>query len=418
MKWFCIWLVLFAGSQVCGAAARVLVEWNTAMLEAVQLLTPSPCLTSRNLALIHLAAFDAANAVEGGYEPYLDIDPPEPGTDAALALLGAVSAGARAHFPASRASFDVLFRAHRERLSSGVSATVADASVAYGEAVARAHINARADDGATTTVTYRPVDAIGKWRRTAPRFRPPEVPHWPMVRPFAVPDASAFRPPPPPAPGSPEYAVAWEEVRRLGARVSAERTSEQTETAEFWSCFSYTSTPAGHWNEIGARIALAEDMPLLETARLLALVNAAMADAGIACWDVKYHYGFWRPIQAIRLADRDGNPATTADPEWDSLLEAPPHPCYVSGHAAFSGAGSRMLGHILGTDEYTFTTTSSSLPGVERTYRSFSECTDEICMSRVYGGIHFRFSNDAGRVIGESVADVVHTAILRPPVRR
>ncbi len=414
MRKYCIALALLVGPQAFGdAAARVLVEWNTAMMEAIQLLTPSPCLTSRNLAVIHLAAFDAVNAVEGGYEPYLDLEPSAPGTNASLAALGAVSAGARAHFPASRASFEALYQAHRGLLSAGVAEAEADASVAYGEYVARVHIDARADDGATTAVTYIPVDEVGKWRRTPPRFRPPEVPHWPAVRPFAVPDASAFRPPPPPAPDSPEYAAAWDEVRRLGARVSSERTEDQTEIAEFWSCFSYTSTPAGHWNEIGARIALAAGMPLLETARLFALVNIAMADAGIACWDAKYHYGFWRPIQAIRLADRDGNPATTPDPEWDSLLEAPPHPCYVSGHAAFSGAGSRMLAHILGTDEYAFTTASSSLPGVERSFGSFSECTEEICMSRVYGGIHFRFSNEAGRAIGESVADVVHTAVLR-----
>ncbi|MCC5807723.1 MAG: phosphatase PAP2 family protein [Opitutales bacterium] len=415
MRICCLWLVFFACSQAFGdAAARALAEWNTAIMEAIQLLTPSPCLASRNLAVIHLAAFDAVNAVQGGYEPYLDLAPPGPGTDAALAALGAVSTGARAHFPASRASFDELFRAHRDSLSTGIAADTVDASVAYGEYVARAHIGARVGDGATTTVTYIPVDKAGKWRRTPPRFRPPEVPHWPTVRPFAVPDPSAFRPPPPPSPDTPQYAEAWDEVRRLGARASTERTSDQTEIAVFWSCFSYTSTPAGHWNEIGARIALAEGMPLLETARLLALVNAAMADAGIACWNAKYHYGFWRPIHAIRFADNDGNPATTADPEWDSLLEAPPHPCYVSGHAAFSGAGSRTLAHILGTDAYAFRTTSSSLPGVERAYRSFSECTDEICMSRVYGGIHFRFSNEAGRVLGEEVADAVHAALLRP----
>jgi len=221
--------------------------------------------------------------------------------------------------------------------------------------------------------------------------------------------------PAPPPLNSDRYTQALDEVREIGSIQSQSRTADQTEIAEFWACFSYTSTPAGHWYEIATRLARQENLSLIETTRLLALANIAMADAGIACWDTKYHYESWRPIQAIRAADQDGNPNTRLDPTWDSLLESPPHPEYVSGHAAFSGAGSMIMElYFDAQDGYSFSTTSSSLPGVVRHFDSFAKCTEEICLSRLYGGIHFRYSNDLGLMLGEQVARFVFESQLRP----
>ena len=147
----------------------------------------------------------------------------------------------------------------------------------------------------------------------------------------------------------------------------------------------------------------------------MALACIAMADAGIACWDTKYHYESWRPIQAIRGADLDGNPETESDQNWNSLLEAPPHPEYVSGHGAFSGAGAKIMELFFDASEgYAFSVTSSSLPSVTRYFESFDECAEEICRSRLYGGIHFRYSNDRGRQLGEQVAEFIFDSQLRP----
>jgi membrane-associated phospholipid phosphatase len=196
-----------------------------------------------------------------------------------------------------------------------------------------------------------------------------------------------------------------EEVRRLGGEKSKDRTEEQTLIAKFWSDFSYTSTPPGHWNHIARDLVRVRQLPLAETARLFALLNVAMADAGIAVWDTKYHYNLWRPITAIRRAGEDGNAATAPDPAWMSLLPSPPHPEYVSGHAGFSGAAARILAQQFGGDAVELATTSDSVPGVVRHFHSFQSCAEEIARSRVYGGIHYAMSGRAGLALGKRVAE-------------
>ena len=170
---------------------------------------------------------------------------------------------------------------------------------------------------------YIPSDAPGQWRRTPPLFRPPLTPHWRYVTPFAIPDAVRFRPPPPPPLESPAYAVALNEVKELGARSSTLRTPDETEVAIFWSDFSYTAMPPGHFHEVAMTIARNEGLTLAENARLFGLLGMAQADAAIVCWETKYHYNLWRPVTAIQRADEDENPATEADPAWAALLAAP-----------------------------------------------------------------------------------------------
>jgi len=397
------------------ADARRLLEWTPLLAETIQTSNLAPCLVARNLAIAYAAAFDAANAAAPAYEFYALEGPPEDPVHGGLAAVSAMSRAATLLFPSHRAAFRELREVQFAVWADALPEPLFDRSRAFGESVAKRLLELRAGDGSTSTRTYFPQDAVGRWRRTPPSYRPPELPNWAATRPFVIDRADQFRPPPPPPLDSERYAKALEEVKTLGARDSAVRAAEQAEIAEFWSCFSYTSTPAGHWHEIATKLAREEELPLLESARLLALVSLAMADAGIACWDAKYHYEFWRPVHAIRAADRDGNPVTEPDPDWISLLEAPPHPEYVSGHASFSGAGGRILELFLGAEDgYPFSTTSSSLPGVVRRFDSFGECVEEIGMSRLYGGIHYRFSNEAGAVLGEKIADVVYARVLRP----
>ena len=199
----------------------------------------------------------------------------------------------------------------------------------------------------------------------------------------------------------------------LGAATGSPRTADETEMAVFWADGAGTETPPGHWSRIAAEAAEARGLSLCETARLLALVNIASADAGIVAWDAKYAYDLWRPITAIREADTDGNPGTVADPSWTPLLPSPPFPEYVSGHSTFSGAATQVLARFLG-DATSFTTTSDGLPGVTRSFTSFSQAADEGGMSRLCGGIHFTSANVDGLAAGRAVGDYVVDEYLRP----
>jgi PAP2 superfamily len=197
-------------------------------------------------------------------------------------------------------------------------------------------------------------------------------------------------------------------VKNLGRDTSTTRTPEQTVIAFFW-----TDNTFAHWNRIAVTVALERDMSLSEHARLFALLNIAMADAGIAVWDAKYLYRFWRPFSAIPLAEDDGNSLTVADPNWKTLITTPNHQEYPSGHGGLSGAAARVLARIFG-DRNTFTHETDTAPFAPRTHHSFSAAADEANDSRVFGGIHFRTAVRDGRTIGDSVGRFVVDSLLKP----
>ncbi|MBK1877024.1 vanadium-dependent haloperoxidase [Pelagicoccus mobilis] len=409
-------LIVVSNPLKAETETQSLFAWTPVLANAIQTSTISPCLASRNLAIIYTSAFESANARQPRYQSYLsDIPKLEGEIDSSYASLSAIAFAAKTLFPSQRAHFQELQVQQEVTIGAKLVPETRIRSKKFGEEIAKQMISIREDDGSTTPQTYFPKNEIGKWKRTPPNFRPPELSYWSGTRPFVIDSASQFRLPPPPSLDSKEYAKAYNEVKEIGAIDSKTRTADQTEIAKFWSCFSYTSTPAGHWFEIATKVAGKEQLDFLDTTRLLALINLSMADAGIACWDTKYTYESWRPIQAIRLADKDENPETKPDPKWDSLLEAPPHPEYTSGHGAFSGAGGRIMELLFEKESpYPFSTTSSGLPGVVRSFSSFSECTDEICDSRLFGGIHFQYSNLLGRDLGTQIADYVFERTLLP----
>jgi membrane-associated phospholipid phosphatase len=217
-----------------------------------------------------------------------------------------------------------------------------------------------------------------------------------------------FRPAGPPALTSAQYASDFEEVKSLGRVSGSTRTPEQTVIAFFW-----TDNTISHWNRIAETIAQERRMTLVRQARVFALLNIAMADAGIGVWDAKYLYRFWRPFSAIPLADTDDNPATMAEPTWKSLVATPNHQEYPSGHGGLSGAAARVLGELFG-DHSTFTHRTDTAPFAPRTHRSFSDAADEANNSRVYGGIHFRTAVRDGRILGDNVGSLVVNDLLRP----
>jgi hypothetical protein len=383
------------------ADLRPFLEWDEAVLESIKSSAHNPCLTARSLAILHQAAHDAFASQSGQptlLQPSGGLATPPAHPAAAAAI--AASRVAIALFPAHRPLFEKRLLSQLEKTDDGAR----QAAVEAGTAWATAHLAARADDGASRAITYVPRRGPGQWQRTPVRHRPPEMPHWGGVRPFAMKSGRQFRPGAPPPLASPEYAAGWADVRDFGGASSQARSEEETTIARFWSLFSYTVTPAGHWNTILSKLAVERALPVLDTLRAYALLATTMADASIAAWDAKYTYEFWRPVHAIARADEDGNAATHPQPDWRPLLETPPHPEYVSGHSVFSGAAVKVLQGVFGRDDIAFSTRSDSLPDQQRAFSSFSTAADEMSRSRILGGIHFPFSTDGGTRLGREVA--------------
>lgn len=392
------------------ARANVALDWGALALDAVRESNSGPTLSTRNLAILNLAMWEAFNSLDRSCQPYhFELEPPAD-TSAEAAVVGAGHKAILLLYPSYSAKADALLAAWLET----TPATEARASgLAFGEQVTGLMHDLRAGDGSATQVPYIPSDDPGQWRRTPPYYRPPLDPHWRYVDPFALRELEPYVVSPPPDMRSPAYGEAFDEVRVLGARDSAVRTEEQSLIAVFWSDFSYTAMPPGHWYEIAAGILADRGESLGGSLRLMALLSLAQADAAIVCWEGKFRYNFWRPVTAVQRAEEDGNPATPADPAWDSWLSAPSFPEYPSGHSTFSRAAAEVIGGFYGTDAMSFSATSDSVPGVRRYYPSLRGCADEVGMSRIYGGIHFQFANRGGKYSGALVArEVLRNQLL------
>lgn len=399
--------------------ADPVVDWNNAALDAIRAAGTPPPLAARHLATVHAAMYDAVNGIHRTHEPYViwDRAPQDASPDAAVASAAyTVLTGLFANAQIQATNFAVRYVAGLGGLPEGPAKTD---GVAWGRTVGEALLQWRSTDGSTLSVTYTNAPTPGVWRPTLPAHAPAVLPGWGNVTPFAMISGDQFRPPPPPSIAASAYAMEVNLTQSLGAWNSPVRTADQTEIAYFWSDGAGTATPPGHWNVIAQGVASNRNLSIAESARLFALLNFATADAGIACWDAKYAYSLWRPITAIREAETDGNPETTADPAWLPLLPTPPFPEYTSGHSTFSRAAATVLARFFGTDAIAFTATSEGLPGVTRSFDGFGEAADESGVSRVYGGIHFMSGNLAAQSCGYSIGNFVmdHSLLpLAPPV--
>lgn len=413
MNWIsrAIACAVVSGVGVCPAGADAVIQWNKLLLDAIRNESTAPPLAARNLAIVHLAVFDAVNSILRTHEPYLMPAVPQPGASPEAAAVGAAYYTLAYLYPSQAASFDGALDAY---LASTPATSNRLDGLAVGAEAALDLLAFRSADGSSTSVPYIPSDEPGEWRRTPPTFRPPDSPQWPYVIPFAMTNGAQFRPGGPPPLTSSEYARDLNLVKELGSATSSTRTAEQTLIARFWSDFSYTVTPPGHWNQIAQAVAASRGHTLEQNAHLFALLNLALADAAIVAWDAKYAFNFWRPITAIQTADLDGNSETLKDSSWQPLLNTPPFPEYISGHSTFSAAAAAVLGFFCDTDAVTFTASSDTLPGVTRTYHSFAEAADEIGMSRIFGGIHFLSADLDGLEAGRRLAQYVTGSFLRP----
>jgi hypothetical protein len=394
----------------CLPAANVVLEWNQVLLDTVKADRASPLFIARDAAIVHAAIYDAVNAIDRSYTPFFADVKASRGASLEAAAAQAAHDTMVALFPAHRARFDATLAADL----AGIPPGRARQGVAVGQAVAQQILAWRSTDGSDAQVPYTPGSGPGVWQRTPPAFAAAVAPHWGAVTPFGIPSGSAFRAPPPPALTSAAYTADFNEVKSVGAAGSITRTAEQSQIAQFWYGGAGTFTPIGYWNQIAQDVAQRHGNSLVQDARLFALLNMAQADASFAVWDAKYTYNFWRPVTAIRAADTDGNPATAPDPAWASFLITPAHPSYNSGHSGLSGAAAAVLADFFGTDAVPFSFSSDSLPGVTRSYASFSAAMQEAGDSRVYAGIHFRFDCVAAQVIGRSVGDYVMDHFLLP----
>lgn len=389
-------LLFFAGVS----RADVLDDWNNALLDSIRTENTHPCVAARALAIVHGAMYDTSAAVHR-IEGFFQIENVPAGLPLAPALNSAAYCTATNLFPSRMASFQALYE---KWMKDSEEAPRSAEALRLGRSVADAWITWRGNDGSSGSLPYIPRKEPGAWRRTPPFVRPPEMYHWARVTPFTLVSAAQFRPPGPPELSTARYAEEVNALKELGGAQSSKRTAEQTETARFWSDFSYTVTPPGHWNEAAQAVAAARKMPLEAKVKLFAALNITMSDAAIACWDSKYFYNFWRPVTAIRAADSDGNSATEPDPDWMPLLNTPAFPEYVPGHSAFSGAAAVVLAHFNGGDKIRFTISSDSLPGKTRSYESLWTCAEEVSQSRLYGGIHFPSGLKDGLELGRRIA--------------
>ena len=402
---------LLAVCLVQAVQADPVLDWTALALDCIREDNTSPTLSTRNLAILHTAMYDAVNSITRTHQPYrFQLGAPA-GASAEAAAVAAACEVMIELYPSFDVWADELYgswiaaAAHDSALTNGLS---------LGRAVAMQVLDSRRGDGASTEVPYIPSSEPGQWQRTWPFFRPPLTPHWRYVTPFCLSEIESFVPGPPPALDSPEYAAALNEVKAIGGKESPLRTPEQSQIAVFWSDFIYTAMPPGHWHEIAASIARDRGNTLAESARLFALLSRAQADAAIVCWEAKYRYNLWRPITAIQRADEDGNPETENDPAWDHYLVSPPFPAYVSGHSTFSKASAEVLTRCFGRDAISFSARSDSLPGVQRSFQSLAACADEVGMSRIYGGIHFAFDDRAGKICGAKIGAYVAANFLLP----
>ncbi|HKX28550.1 MAG TPA: vanadium-dependent haloperoxidase [Blastocatellia bacterium] len=390
-------------------SADVVVDWNAIAVQATMTgARPGPS-GFVDMAMVQAAVYDAVQAIERRSEPYYVEINGASGSPVAAAAKAAHDVLVH-RFPAQAVSLDIIYQQYL--VDRGLS--VNDPGAEVGARAAAGIIALRACDGSFPALTPPFIGGTdpGAWRPTPPAFLPMAAPWLGSVTPFTLTRPSQFRAAPPPALTSRQYARDYHEVKAMGALNNSSRTPEQTDMARFWAA-DYILL----WNQVLREIANAHVDEIADSARLFALAEMAMADAIITAWNNKNRYAFWRPITAIQEGSNDGNPRTDGDSTWLPLINTPNYPDYTSGANNVTGAVTRILALFFGTDDLTFSVTTTNLAATiedTRTYRRFSDAAQEVVDARIYEGIHFRFADEAARKQGRQVAGWVFRNFLRP----
>jgi len=383
----------------CLSAQNVVVQWNgIASTTIVTNAKEASVASGVWFAYVHLAVYDAVNAVDHRFQPYLFTTSPPVGTNIDAATIAAAHRVLVYYFPAQQATLDAQFTASL----AGISDTGANiaAGVAVGEASAQAIINARANDGLLTNVPYNPPVGPGFYQRTPPAFAAPLTPWLGQMVPFTMTGPAQFFPDEGPTPlDSQDWIDDYNETKTLGALNSTVRTPGQTEIGLFW-----TEHTGQQYARAFRKLATDQGLNTSDTARLMAMLFAGYADAGIGCWNAKFYFSFWRPVTAIRAGG--GNPALTADPNWLPLANTPAHPEYPAAHGCATGAVSALLADFFGTTNVQFSV-DSLVTHTTHTFNTTDDLLNEVEHARIYAGFHYHHSVIQGKVLGTKVAHQV-----------
>jgi hypothetical protein len=374
------------------AQADAVLDWNEIALAAVA--TSRPPDGARAMAMMHVAMFDAVNAIEQKYRPYAypakgskDASSDAAATAAAHAVLSKL-------FPEQAQTFDGAYAASLARIPEGAAKA---AGVALGREVGSQCLAMRANDGAGGASIYKQKITPGVYVLTAFALSS----EFGRVKPWFMREPTQFRPGPPPALTSAVWSRDLEEIRASGGRSSATRTPEQTIVARFW-----TVTGPPSWNPVVRSLAKSRNLGLIENARLFAMVNMAATDAFVAVFDAKYAYEFWRPVTAIRYE---------SDPAWLPLVDTPMHPEYPCAHCISAAAVGAVLESQFGKQTIpTVTMTSPTAPGVTRSWTRIDDYVQEVSNARVWGGIHYRNSTQVGAQMGKAIGELAVTSFMTP----
>jgi PAP2 superfamily len=400
--------VVVCGQMVCvialmglatTALANVITDWDA---KGVAIAAPG-AMGEREMAMVHVAMFDAVNSIQQRYRPYLTRIP-TPDATSQDAAASAAAAAVLTELHADKAA-DIRAALSEELAKIPDSGAKAD-GVRLGEQIAAKVLGARATDGANAADPYRPKTTAGVYVPTSTMVGSA----WPQMTPFALASASQFRPPPPLALSSKAWADDFNEIKSVGARNSPTRSPQATETARFWLM---VGPPAYH--PIARQLIDRKQLGVIDSARFMALYAVALTDAYIAVFDAKYHYDFWRPITAIRNGDLGGNPSTQRDPTWQPLDNTPMHPEYPCAHCVQSAAAVAVIEAVLGGEDIPeISLTSLTAPGVTHRWSNLRLLLDEVANARIWAGFHYRFSTRVGTDMGRNVGRYVVQSVMQP----
>jgi hypothetical protein len=407
-----------AGSQVRATApsAQIVLEWNQILQDTVP--APQGVLTPRFFALTHIAMFDAINAIEREYEPYHVAirtgggSPEAAAAQAAHDVLVAVNPAATAAYDAALARQLGADPSGFARRGAGIGAQVAKEILAW-----------RQNDGwiVSPFPAYTQPALPGRWQPTPPNNPTAAFTHLQGAMPLALQSSTQLLPKAPPTLTSERYAADLNEVKAIGRATGSTRTDAQTVIARLWAGIASTGTGTATnflsvWNTIAADVIRERGLSLVDAARVFVLLNVSVHDGLQTVQTSKFVYGMWRPVTAIRQADTDLNPATDADATWLPLLTTPPYPSYAGNMATIGASAARALQLAFGTDQIAVTARwrqSGGQPDVTHQFDGFWEAAQEESESRIYGGIHYRFDQEAGQQIGKSAAEYVFANFIK-----
>jgi hypothetical protein len=358
---------------------------------------------TRNVAVVQVAMFEAVNAMTPRYKPYKQKFSPSTGLSPELAASSAAHAVLVRLYPTQVAQFDPM---QAQATNAVADEKIRADSIAFGKQVADAILKLRADDNVEVAETYRPPATPGVYLPTVV----PLGTTCTVVTPWTLKSVDQFRPPAPYKLTSEAYAKDLNEVRTLGSKTSTARNKVQSDTARFWEF-----TGPGTFSPIARQWTANRKLDLVDSARFFALFAMATADSYLSVFDAKYEYNFWRPITAIRNADRDDNRDTPREESWLPAIDTPMHPEYPCAHCIASTTAAGVLSRIFGSESFApFELSSPTLPGDTRRYTSLNAYVSEVMNARVWGGIHYRQSTEVARSMGEKIADQAVRNYLQP----